>query len=128
MHDWSDEQALTYDQQWGALTFHTQIPSLARVEAGNRIVELGCGGGYLSLCLAKFAPEVKVLGLDPTAKMIKLAQNRRQEAGVDATHLTFLQVAAEELEVQPDSLDLAIAAFSVHHWQEPKLGMSLVYQ
>jgi len=128
MNHWNDEQALSYDDKWGELDFHRQIPSLANVSAGYRIAEIGCGGGFLSLCLAQHAPGVNVLAIDPTAKMIHLAKMRQQKANLLDSQLKFIQAGAEELKLDHASIDLVIAAFSVHHWQAPKYAMSLIFQ
>jgi len=128
MSHWNDEHALSYDEQWGELEFHKQIPALAKVAAQQRIVEIGCGGGFLSLCLAQHAPGVKILALDPTEKMIALAKERQQKADLPESQLKFIKAGAEELAVEDASLDLTLAAFSLHHWQDSKRAMSLIFK
>ena len=127
MSHWNDNHAISYDEQWGDLDFHRQIPGLARVEANFNVLELGCGGGYLSLCLAQSAPGVRVTALDPTEKMIALAKARQEKADLPESQLQFIQAGAEELEMADASLDLTIATFSVHHWQNAEMAMSLVF-
>lgn len=127
MSHWSDEDAISYDNKWGELDFHQQIPQLAGVQPSFNIVELGCGGGYLSLCLAQAAENVRVTALDPTPKMIALAKARQHEAGLSQAQLQLFEAGAEALDVSPDTQDLVIAAFSVHHWQSPAQSMVLVY-
>ncbi|MCG7533543.1 class I SAM-dependent methyltransferase [Pseudoalteromonas sp. OOF1S-7] len=127
MSHWNDEHANRYDEQWGELDFHQQIPGLAGVQSGFNVVELGCGGGYLSVCLAQSAVNVRVTALDPTAKMIALAQARQQRAGLSKAQLQFFEAGAESLDVSDNTQDLVVAAFSVHHWQSPAQSMALVY-
>ncbi|BBN83596.1 hypothetical protein PA25_35810 [Pseudoalteromonas sp. A25] len=127
MSHWNEKQALAYDQQWGELDFHRQIPSLAGVSNNTRVIEIGCGGGFLSVCLANHAEGVSVLALDPSDKMIELANKRKQQSGLGKAQLAFLQAGAESLSVDAQSIDLVIAAFSLHHWSDPKLGMQLVF-
>ncbi|WP_125718772.1 class I SAM-dependent methyltransferase [Pseudoalteromonas rubra] len=127
MSHWNDEHASSYDEQWGELNFHQQIPKLAGVQPGFNIVELGCGGGYLGVCLAQSAVNVRVTALDPTPKMIALAKERQVKAGLTNAQLQFFTAAAEALDVSNNTQDLVIAAFSVHHWQNPEKSMPLVY-
>ncbi|WP_125784508.1 class I SAM-dependent methyltransferase [Pseudoalteromonas rubra] len=127
MSHWNDEHASSYDEQWGELNFHQQIPQLAGVQPGFNIVELGCGGGYLSVCLAQSAQHVRVTALDPTPKMIALAKERQDKAGLSNAQLQFFAAGAEALDVSDNTQDLVIAAFSVHHWQNPDKSMSLVF-
>ncbi|TMP27983.1 hypothetical protein CWB99_10580 [Pseudoalteromonas rubra] len=127
MSHWNDEHAISYDEQWGELAFHQQIPQLAKVQPGYNIVEIGCGGGFLSLCLAQSAANVRVTALDPTPKMIALAKARQKKAGLSLAQLQFFEAGAEALDVSDNTQDLVIAAFSVHHWQNPGYAMELVF-
>lgn len=127
MSHWSSNHAETYDEKWGELVFHQQIPALAGVSANNNIIEIGCGGGFLSLCLARSAQEVSVVGLDPTPKMIELAEKRRLVAGLPENQLKYVQAGAEDLTVDAESIDIVVAAFSLHHWSDPDSAMSLIF-
>ncbi|MEC4087178.1 class I SAM-dependent methyltransferase [Pseudoalteromonas rubra] len=127
MSHWNDEDAISYDNKWGELAFHQQIPELAGVQSNFNIIELGCGGGYLSLCLAQAAVNVRVTALDPTPKMIALAQARQRKTNLSHAQLQFFEAGAEALDVSADTQDLVIAAFSVHHWQSPEQAMALIY-
>ncbi|WP_157729989.1 class I SAM-dependent methyltransferase [Bacterioplanes sanyensis] len=128
MSHWSDEHAHDYDERWGQLAFHQLIPQLANVRPGHRIVEIGCGGGFLSLCLAQSQPNVTVLALDPSAAMIERAHKRQQQAGIGPEQLSFALAGAEQLDVMPASQDLIVAAFSLHHWQQPEVAMTRLTQ
>ncbi|TMP32046.1 class I SAM-dependent methyltransferase [Pseudoalteromonas rubra] len=127
MSHWNDEHAISYDEQWGELAFHQQIPQLAKVQPGYNIIEIGCGGGFLSLCLAQSAANVRVTALDPTPKMIALAKARQKKAGLSLAQLQFFEAGAEALDVSDNSQDLVIAAFSLHHWQNPSYAIELVF-
>ncbi|MCW8878578.1 MAG: class I SAM-dependent methyltransferase [Kangiellaceae bacterium] len=127
MGNWNDSHAISYDERWGELEFHRKIPGLAKVEPGYSILELGCGGGFLAICLAQSAQSVKVSALDPTEKMIALANERKEKADLRSSQIQFIQAGAEQRVAEDTSLDLVIAAFSVHHWQQPKLAMSTIF-
>ncbi|MBE0370444.1 class I SAM-dependent methyltransferase [Pseudoalteromonas aurantia] len=128
MSHWNNEHALSYDEKWGELAFHTEIPTLAGVADNFRIAEIGCGGGYLSMCLAQSAEGVQVLALDPTDTMIERAKSRQKKSDLRFPQLQFIKAGAEELQVNTGSLDLVIAAFSIHHWQNAELALSLIFQ
>ena len=127
MNGWNDEHAIAYDKEWGELAFHTQIPELAKVSDGMHILEVGCGGGFLSICLAQAGHDVQVTALDPTAKMIALTKARQQAVDLPESRLKFIQSGAENLKAEPDTFDLVVAAFSVHHFQDPTLALSLIH-
>ncbi|MEI5638783.1 MULTISPECIES: class I SAM-dependent methyltransferase [unclassified Pseudoalteromonas] len=127
MTHWQSHHATFYEENYGELQFHRDIPALAGVKSGYRIVELGCGGGFLSCCLVTYAEQVQVIALDPTSTMIDYAIARQKKADICQSQLKFVQAGAEQLDVAAASIDLVIAAFSVHHWQQPIIAMRRIY-
>lgn len=126
MSEWTAQHAHDYDEKWGELAFHREIPRLAGVQPGFHVTEIGCGGGYLSLCLAQSHPNVTVTALDPSATMIERANARKEKAELQSSSVQFLQIGAEDLDLPADSQDLIIAPFSVHHWQDAAVAMKNV--
>lgn len=60
------------------------------VSPGERLLELGCGAGAASLCLAWRAPSVTVVGIDVQAELIALARSNAEANGM-GDRLSFLQ-------------------------------------
>jgi SAM-dependent methyltransferase len=77
-----------------------------QLEAGARILDVGCGFGRHSLELARRGFEV--VGIDPSAAMIAASQERAAEAGAA---VNFIQVRAEEY-VSEKPFDAAICLFT----------------
>ncbi|MHC4077295.1 MAG: corrinoid protein-associated methyltransferase CpaM, partial [Planctomycetota bacterium] len=72
----------------------------ARIEAGQRVLDVGCGTGALTLRSARRGAVVK--GIDVSAQMLEIAAGRVREAGLEeAVGLTESGVA--ELDAEPDS-------------------------
>jgi len=62
----------------------------AGLGAGQRVLDLGCGLGHVSLLAAELVgPEGSVTGLDADATMLAVAEQRRQTAG--ATNVRFVE-------------------------------------
>jgi SAM-dependent methyltransferase len=80
---------------------------LALAPASSRILDLGCGHGAIARAIAPTA--AGVVGVDPSAEMLRSA---RELPGGDAANLTWLESAAEQLELD-GPFDLAIAAQSL---------------
>jgi len=59
------------------------IASKLRLEAGNRVLDIGCGWGGLALHLAK-AAEVDVTGLTLSVEQQRVANDRAQQENLDA--------------------------------------------
>ena len=76
-----DKVAEEYDQVMGESRdfnqSHYLMPSILKMlgEArGSRVLDLGCGGGYLSVMLAKRG--AKVVGVDSSERMVAIAKER----------------------------------------------------
>jgi SAM-dependent methyltransferase len=55
----------------------------AGLQPGQRVLDLGCGPGHVSLLAAELVgPEGSVTGLDVSPRMLEVAEQRRRDAGV----------------------------------------------
>ncbi len=82
-------------------------------------LDLGCGAGQLVIELAKAAPNMHVIGIDLSEKLLADARQSAQEAGV-AERVEFRLGNVEGIPFTDQSLDLVISTFSLHHWNQPR--------
>ena len=87
------------------ILFHTGA------DRNSRILSLGCGIGDTELLLAPYVGEIVGIDLSPAA--IRQAREDSQNAGV--TNVTFMEGIFEEMSVQGEAFDAAIAIFFLHH-------------
>ena len=71
------------------------IAKVCQFEAGARVVDIGCGGGFPSVPLAIMFPEVEFVGCDSIAKKIRVVEGIKAGAGID--NLTAVNSRAEQL-------------------------------
>ena len=71
------------------------IAKVCQFEAGARVVDIGCGGGFPSVPLAIMFPEVEFVGCDSIAKKIRVVEGVKAGAGID--NLTAVNSRAEQL-------------------------------
>ena len=71
------------------------IAKVCQFEAGARVVDIGCGGGFPSVPLAIMFPEVEFVGCDSIAKKIRVVEGIKVGAGID--NLTAVNSRAEQL-------------------------------
>ncbi|MCP4542314.1 MAG: arsenite methyltransferase [Chloroflexi bacterium] len=82
--------------------------AIAELEPGEVVLDLGSGGGIDCFIAAKkVGPEGRVIGLDMTTDMIRLA--RRNAKKVGATNVDFRYGEMEDIPLPNDSVDVIIS-------------------
>ena len=82
--------------------------ALATIQPGDRVLDLGSGGGIdVFLSARRVGPTGKVYGLDMTDEMLALARENQQKAGV--TNVEFLKGDIEQIPLPDNSVDLIIS-------------------
>jgi ubiquinone/menaquinone biosynthesis C-methylase UbiE len=86
----------------------------------QRILDIGCGSGYLLRGLAARNPSaVGLSGIDPSAAMVAAAQ-----AGVDDSRIEVSLGAAEDLPYSDGAFDLVVSTTSFDHWADQRRGLA----
>ena len=82
--------------------------AVAELREGERVLDLGSGGGIDVLLSAKrVGPTGRAFGLDMTDEMLALARRNAAEAG--ATNVEFLRGQIEAIPLPADSVDVVIS-------------------
>ena len=82
--------------------------AVADLHEGERVLDLGSGGGIDVLLSAKrVGPTGRAIGLDMTDEMLALAQRNAAEAG--ATNVEFLRGTMESIPLPAASIDVVIS-------------------
>ena len=87
------------------------------VTAG-RALDVGAGPGYVSMEVARRAPNLSVVGLDLAGHMVDLARRNAVRAGMDG-RIAWVQGDAHQLPFDAGSFDLVMSSFALHHWADP---------
>jgi arsenite methyltransferase len=82
--------------------------ALAELHAGERVLDLGSGGGIdVLLSARRVGPTGFAYGLDMTDEMLELAEKNRVEAGVE--NVRFLKGIIEAIPLPDNSVDVVIS-------------------
>jgi SAM-dependent methyltransferase len=114
-----DVAADAYDQFMGRWSqpLAPQLVEFAGVEAGHRVLDVGCGPGALTRELVARVGSAAVAAVDPSASFVSAAHERNP--GVD-----IRLAAAESLPFQGGTFDAALAQLVVHFMTDPVAGIS----
>ncbi len=82
--------------------------ALAELKPGEKVLDLGSGGGIdVLLSARRVGPTVFAYGLDMTDEMLALAERNRAEAGVE--NVRFLKGVIEDIPLPENSVDVVIS-------------------
>jgi len=84
-------------------------------EDARLLIDIGSGPGSLSIGIARRRPRLRVLGVDLSGTMVRIA---RKNAGA-LSNLEFRQENAAELSAEDGSADMIVSSEAMHHWRKP---------
>ena len=87
----------------------------ANIQAGQRILDIGCGTGTLVIELKRQHADVYVVGLDPDPKALSRAKSKANRAGIS---VQLDQGYADALRYESGTFDRVLSSFMFHHLEE----------
>jgi ubiquinone/menaquinone biosynthesis C-methylase UbiE len=89
---------------------------LARLEPGDKVLEIGCGTGSLSLAAKRrVGASGEVVGLDLAPEMVAVASRKAKRKGAD---VSFLQGSIAEVPFPENRFDVVMCSFMIFHMPE----------
>jgi SAM-dependent methyltransferase len=101
--------------------FGRRLLMAANLQPGERVLDVGCGNGAISLEAARaVGPGGRVTGLDLSAPMLEVARRRAEEQGID---VDFVQRDAQTASFD-QSFDVVVSRFGVMFFDDPKVAFA----
>lgn len=111
-HDWLLPFYDVVTSLMGGASLHRQLVDQACLEAGQRVLEIGCGTGNLTTMVKTLHPAVDVVGLDPDPKALERARRKAEQLGV---RVDLDRGFADDLTYPDASYDRVLSALMFHH-------------
>jgi SAM-dependent methyltransferase len=124
---WNDPGWTTAWQYREKLTDAVSPYLLQAIDArpGQRVCDIGCGGGTLTLALAAaVAPEGEVVGCDISAPLVDVARGRAERSGQDNVRFVQMDVQTDSLVDEP--FDQVVSQMGVMFFDEPAVAFAAI--
>jgi ubiquinone/menaquinone biosynthesis C-methylase UbiE len=92
---------------------------MARWKPRGRVVDIGCGPGYLDAGISRRYPAVKVIALDNNSEMINIARLTWQRKPY---RIEFIKGDAHQLPFANGTVDFVVSSLSLHHWADAAMA------
>lgn len=127
------ESVQAYDQISGSILFcffrSIVIRQLKKYRPQNILLDIGCGPGYLAAAIGRSFPLLKVIGIDYSKDMIKLARkNFSSEESANNSNIFFQEANVNDLPFPSNSLDFLVSTLSLHHWPSVNQALRELYR
>jgi ubiquinone/menaquinone biosynthesis C-methylase UbiE len=95
--------------------------------SSGRILDVGTGPGYLPVEIAKKSKRLKIIGVDISSDMIKIARKNLKRAGL-SKQIKFKISNAENLPFKDEYFNFIVSTASFHHWSNPIKCINEIYR
>lgn len=97
----------------GETSFRKKCVTFASLQDGDRVLDLCCGAGEMTMVIARQAVAIDLVGVDISGPEIEIAS-----VTVRSGLVTFLRASAAELPFKSSSFDKCFISFGLHHMSE----------
>jgi len=98
---------------------HDLLVEMIAPGPGDRILEIGFGGGTLVRKLSRAAPGARVAGIDASGTMVAQASRLNRRA-IEAGRVELRAAGVSAIPFPDGSFDKVCEANTIHHWPDPR--------
>ena len=97
---------------------------LMRLRPDERILDIGCGSGWLCRQIAGLVPDGSVVGIDVADEMVR----RAERASAEIPHASFRVGTAEKIPWQEAFFTRVVSVESAYYWSDPARGLAETFR
>jgi ubiquinone/menaquinone biosynthesis C-methylase UbiE len=100
--------------KWGMReeTFKRHLVENSNLSAGQRVLDLGCGTGTLTIQIKQSSPLIELIGLDGDPRILQIAKSKAEAAGLS---IQWREGLATTIPYPDASFDRVVSCLMVHH-------------
>ena len=129
-----DNIAPTYDRLNHVLSFNIdriwrrRVMRIVRNEQPKVVMDIATGTGDLAIAMAKRIEQARILGVDLSEEMLRVAELKISKLGL-TERISLTKGDAENLDmVAAESVDVVTVAFGVRNFENLEKGLSELYR
>ena len=117
-----DKQANRYDRTWRQYIARTLgfLKASISFRSSDKTLDIACGTGELERLILSERPDLQMIGIDISEKMLDVARGKCS----GYPNVAFLKADAAALPFPDHSFDLVISANSLHYFDEPSASLA----
>lgn len=100
------------------------VLELMKIGPRDRVLDVGCGGGWVVREIATRVTKGHVLGMDVSDEMV----SRAQHASAQARNAEFVVVGVDGIPREANSFDKVISVESSYYWPDPAAGIREIFR
>jgi SAM-dependent methyltransferase len=102
------------------------LPVLEKMRLGatDNVLDVGCGSGWLTRRIAQRVPQGRVVGMDVSDQMIRVARR----TSLEQDNVLYVTGEAGEIPWEANFFTQAISVESAYYWPEPAAGVQEIFR
>ncbi len=99
------------------------------IPSGAKVLQIGPGPDWIGIWLITERPDIKLIGLEPSPDMIRVAKKNLLDEGLEEDTIEYFVGVVEDLtRFEDGSFDLAFSNESLHHWVNPVMAFREIHR
>lgn len=90
----------------------------------GKILDVGCGAGWLAGLLVERVPQGQVVGIDVADEMVR----RARKASADRVNMMFIMAGVDDIPWNDSFFNLAVSVESAYYWPDPAAGVREIFR